>query len=62
VTTWTPKTENSNSWTADNFPARVFSPLVFSHAFVATKRVFTLGTSQGVWDIDGAPASVWTAE
>jgi hypothetical protein len=62
MTTWTPKTENSSSWTAEVLATRVFDPAVFSHAFVGDQRVFAIGSSQGVWDADSAPLTTWTPE
>jgi len=39
----------------------VFSPLVYSHAFYTSKRVFALGSSAGIYDRAATQAEVWIA-
>jgi len=55
MTTWTPKTENSNSWTAESIAERVFDPFVFDRL-----PTFDTGTTGGIWDEKSQPTSSWT--
>jgi hypothetical protein len=59
---WTKVSEPSSSWTAEQGAPRVFSPNVFSHAFLNGKRVFSMGSPAGIWDADRAPTSTWTLD
>jgi hypothetical protein len=56
---WTKVSEQSSTWTGEQSAARVFSPNVFSHASLNGKRVFSMGSSAGIWDADRAPTSTW---
>lgn len=62
--TWTPKTQQAETWTSESAGLHVFSTLVFSHAFHNGKRVFALGNPNGgveIWDdVRSADAEVWT--
>lgn len=62
MTTWTPKTENSSSWTQENTIAEpsIFSPAVFSLARFNGLLVFAIGES--VWTAKTAPVGSWVAE
>jgi hypothetical protein len=53
--TWTPKTEQSETWTAQpGRVARLFDPYIFDRA------IFDTGTTAGVWDDKSEQAEVWT--
>jgi hypothetical protein len=55
MTTWTPKTPQSETWTPNAGPAvRAFDP----HGFDRTPR-FDTGVSSGVWDARTEQAEVW---
>jgi hypothetical protein len=57
MTTWTPKTKQSETWTAistENRP-RVFSPLVF-----AAWPVFATGVLSDFWTDKTAQSETWT--
>jgi hypothetical protein len=60
MTTWTEKTQQSETWTVVTQETRVFSPLVFSHAYYNGKRVFALGASAGIWDARSEQSETWT--
>jgi len=68
MTTWTPIGGASNTWTAENFPTTVFSRLVlnqkfvFSHATFGGKKIFAVGSSEGLWDYETALSTTWTPE
>jgi hypothetical protein len=62
MTTWTDATSQAETWTTESFPIRVFSPLVFSHAYAGALRVFAIGSSAGVWDGRTIQTETWTAE
>lgn len=55
MTTWTPKTEQAETWTAAAADQRIFSPLVFDR-----KPVFATGSTGGVWDAKTEQAETWT--
>ena len=61
MTTWTPATEQSETWTSEDPARRVFSQLIYSHAFYTSKRVFALGSSAGIYDRAATQAEVWIA-
>jgi len=56
MTTWTPKTEQSETWTEENQNLRTFSPYTFSR-----RPVFDTGPTSGVWDARTQQAETWTA-
>jgi len=60
--TWTPKTEQSETWTS--IPAedvlRVFSPRVFATRVVSGQRVFDTGPKSGIWDSVTEQSETWT--
>ena len=63
MTTWTPKTQQGETWTANTPGLRVFSPLVFSHATHNSLHVFDLGNgAAGVeaWYRVSAQSETWT--
>jgi hypothetical protein len=62
MTTWTRVTIQLETWAPDTPVIRVFSPLVFSHDFYNSKRVFALGSSAGVWDATVKQVESWTTE
>jgi hypothetical protein len=53
--TWTPKTEQAETWTATTRPARVFDPDVFDR-----NPVFDTGFSAGLWEEKVIQAETWT--
>jgi hypothetical protein len=57
VTTWTPKTQQSETWTAAVEPIRVFDPNVFDR-----NPIFDTGPSSGLWDVKTIQAETWTPE
>jgi hypothetical protein len=59
---WTKISGQSSSWTEEQSAPRVFSPNVFSHAFLNGKRVFSVGLPAGIWDAEPAPTSTWTLD
>ena len=59
MTTWTPATPQSEAWTEEDQPIRVFSPNVFSHAYYNGKRVFAIGSQAGVYDRATVEAENW---
>jgi hypothetical protein len=60
MTTWTPATSQSETWTEETIGPRVFSPDVFSHASYNGKYVFSMNPRSGVWDRETSTAEVWT--
>lgn len=63
MTTWTPKTQQAEVWTANTPGLHVFSPDVFSHAISSGKRVFALGSSPAgteFWDRATVQSETWT--
>lgn len=62
MTTWTPIAQQAETWTSERQLASVFSQLVFSHAFVGSQRVFSLGKSGGVWDKKIKQVETWAPE
>jgi hypothetical protein len=55
MTTWTPKTQQAETWTAAEADQRIFSPLIFDR-----KPVFSTGSSGGVWDEKTKQPEIWT--
>jgi hypothetical protein len=55
--TWTPATQQNETWTAENPVTRTFSPYTFSR-----RPVFDTGPTAGVWDARTQQIEVWTAE
>lgn len=55
MTTWTPKTQQGETWTVEPPEARTFSPYTFSR-----HPVFDTGSAAGVWDVRTAQPEVWT--
>lgn len=53
--TWTPKTQQGETWTETPRDQRIFSPLIF-----ARKPVFATGSTGGVWDAKVEQTEVWT--
>ena len=56
---WTPVTEQTETWSALTQETRVFSPVVFSHAYHTGKRVFSIGSVAGIWDNPAAETETW---
>jgi hypothetical protein len=56
MTTWTPKTQQSETWTAETKAVRVFDPDVFDR-----NPIFDTGSSAGLWDAKTEQQEVWTA-
>lgn len=56
MTTWTPKTQQSETWTAHVREARVFDPDVFDR-----RPIFDTGFTAGIWDAKTEQQEVWTA-
>ena len=56
MTIWTPKTQQSETWTAETQSVRVFDPYVF-----ARNPIFDTGKVTGIWDDKTQQAEVWTA-
>ena len=55
--TWTPKTQQSETWTAaETVLVRVFDPDVFDR-----NPIFDTGSSAGLWDAKTEQQEVWTA-
>jgi len=55
MTTWTPKTEQPETWTELAQQTRVFDPYVFDRA-----PIFDTGETGGIWDVKTQQAEVWT--
>lgn len=55
MTTWTPKTQQAETWTERTEPVRVFSPHVF-----ARRPVFDTGFTGGIWDEQSQQTETWT--
>jgi hypothetical protein len=55
MTTWTPVTQQGETWTARTRETRVFDPAVFDN-----NPVFDTGSSSGLWAVRTAQAEVWT--
>lgn len=56
MTTWTPATQQSETWTEEaQTPHRIFSPYIFSR-----RPVFATGPTAGVWDEKTEQAETWT--
>jgi hypothetical protein len=56
LTTWTPATSQSETWTAIEFATRVFDPAVFDN-----NPIFDTGSAAGVWAQRTEQSEVWTA-
>jgi hypothetical protein len=57
VTTWTPKTQQSETWTGETPAARVFDPFVFDR-----NPIFDTGSVEGIWDAKTIQSETWTQE
>jgi len=57
MTTWTPKTQQAETWTDFTQPVRVFDPAVFDR-----NPIFDTGFSAGLWDAKTIQAETWTPE
>jgi hypothetical protein len=57
MTTWTPATSQSETWTEEAQPVRVFDPYVFDNA-----PIFDTGSTAGVWTDKTIQSETWTAE
>jgi hypothetical protein len=57
MTTWTPKTQQSETWTAETQAVRVFDPFVFDR-----RPIFDTGETGGIWDGKTIQSEIWTAE
>lgn len=55
--TWTPKTQQSETWTAEVQATRVFDPYVFDRS-----PIFDTGSVAGVWDATTTQSETWTPE
>lgn len=55
MTTWTPKAQQAETWTAEQVPVRVFDPAVFDNA-----PIFDTGQAGGFWQTKATQAEVWT--
>lgn len=51
---WTPKTQQSETWTAQVQETRVFDPNVFDRA-----PIFDTGSPSGLWDWVAQQPEVW---
>lgn len=61
--TWTPKTEQAETWTSLAPQRHLFSNSLFSHDFLGLDRVFSLTSPDGsaeVWDNVTAQSETWT--
>ena len=56
---WTTVTEQTETWSALTQETRVFSPVVFSHAYHTGKRVFSIGSVAGIWDNPDLQTEAW---
>lgn len=61
MTTWTPATSQTETWTEETQTTRVFSLRVFSHAIHTGKKVFAVGSSAGIWDERAKQSEAWVA-
>ena len=52
-------TEQAETWNTLTQETRVFSPVVFSHAYHTGKRVFSIGSVAGIWDNPAAETETW---
>jgi len=52
---WTPATQQSETWTAVARPGRVFDPNVFDR-----NPIFDTGFSSGLWDVNTIQAETWS--
>ena len=57
MTTWTPATQQNETWTGEAPAQRVFDPHVFDRA-----PIFDTGSMAGIWDGKTVQAEVWTPE
>lgn len=55
--TWTPKTQQSETWTAHTQEIRPFDPYGFSQT-----PDFDTGSTAGVWNDSAQQAEVWTPQ
>lgn len=55
MTTWTPKSKQVEVWTEENFPVRIFDPLVFDPS-----PIYDTGSPAGVWREKPRQSEVWT--
>lgn len=66
MTTWTPKSQQSETWAArSELAIRIFSPAVFSHAFHNGLRVFAISGAPlagATWAARTKVAETWTPE
>lgn len=62
MTTWTPVTSQSETWTEVDEGTRVFSPLAFSHASYNGDYVFSMRPRGGVWDSQSSTSETWTVQ
>ena len=59
MTTWTPATKQSETWTSEDPARRVFSPVVFSHATYNGLSVFSLGSAAGIYERPAIQVETW---
>lgn len=58
MTTWTPASQQSETWTTFvQQPQRTFSPYTFSR-----RPVFDTGPTAGTWDVEITLAGTWTVK
>jgi hypothetical protein len=55
MTTWTPKTQQGETWTIIGPQSRVFDPYVFDN-----KPVFDTGVTAGIWAVTVRQIETWT--
>jgi len=55
MTTWTPATQQAETWTEENQVVRVFDPTVFDR-----RPIFDTGETGGIWDAVTGQAETWT--
>lgn len=62
MTTWTPATSQTETWTASASVRGVFSQLAFSHASSGGKHVFAFGNTAGAegWYRATTQSETWT--
>lgn len=55
MTTWTPVTKQSETWTSEARAPRVFDPAVFDNT-----PIFDTGSPAGVWAVKTQQSEMWT--
>lgn len=55
MTTWTPATSQTETWTEETQTTRVFDPAVFDN-----NPIFDTGSPAGIWTLRTKQPEVWT--